>query len=180
MRAEVILNQERTLTLTRWILCAAIALFLIACERGREEIYLLPEGFEGPFMVKFLNPDAPPVEIESGAHVYRIPEDGILRARGNYPERITSHFYYLTEAGDRKEIPYSQHGRLEGVQVFRGTSGMGKQAFMVGRPEDWDNAGAAVHAFSSNRFDEVDQYRANREGEAAEGGDSSEAEVPPS
>ena len=169
MTTEVIMKQERTLTLTWWILCAAIALLLTACERGREEIYLLPEGFEGPFMVKFLNPDAPPTELEDGVHVFRIPEDGILRARGNYPERITSHFYYLTETGDRHEIPYSQHGRLEGVQVFRGVSGMGKMAFMVGRPEDWDNPGAAVRAFRSGRLDEVDQYRAKRDGPGDEG-----------
>jgi len=77
-------------------------------DNTEREIYLIPNGYEGPVLIIFNQPDGEPQTYEGQARIYAIPRSGILRTQfarnvGGYkPE-----FWYVDEQGRRAMIPWA-------------------------------------------------------------------------
>ena len=68
----------------------------------RPSRFLVPQGYTGWVRVEFEVPGAPPLPIEAGQYVLRIPADGILRTSS--PEQYgwaKDHYYYDSAQGMR-------------------------------------------------------------------------------
>lgn len=101
------------MAIIRTLVVLTIMCCIISCgETGDEEIYILPNNYQGPVFILFNQNDGQPQKHESNARLYEIPADGILRTsfspnKGwHKPNR-----YYYTNNGERKEIPYEISGK---------------------------------------------------------------------
>jgi hypothetical protein len=84
----------------RAVLCVALlsACGVSGCRRlfVRSETHLLPEGYQGPVVIVFGDPDGQELKRDSkGAYVFQIPATGYLRFRDDPPspkwfESVTS------------------------------------------------------------------------------------------
>lgn len=92
------------------ICCLAI---IAGCSRTKQcekEIYLLPEGIRGEFVVYFGNENGQPIEYEDSTRIYRIPSSGYLLSQfpknGGCMSDERVHFYYVDSLGNRTLIEY--------------------------------------------------------------------------
>lgn len=114
---------DQTGRFTRWagisasvILVAGLFfLFLVSSQKGADQTYLLPMGFEGCVLVNYEVEGAPPLKIEDNEIVYHVPEDGIIDTSspmdfgwvseehsGSYRSRA----FYVDQAGNTmQELP---------------------------------------------------------------------------
>ncbi len=68
------------------------------------EIYLIPQGYEGPILVIFDQADGQPPKYEGRARVYEIPADGVVRTQLQETRGYHAEFFYVNEKGERTEI----------------------------------------------------------------------------
>jgi hypothetical protein len=69
------------------------------------EIYLIPDGYEGPVLVVYDQPNGQPPEYEGSARLYEVPDTGLLLTR--FPpnqSRYRPEFWYVDEDGKRTPI----------------------------------------------------------------------------
>jgi hypothetical protein len=78
----------------------------------RASRFLIPEGYTGWIRVEFEVPDAPPLPMQNGQYILKIPADGILRTSS--PEQYgwaQDHYYYDSAQGVRA-LPESGQAEL--------------------------------------------------------------------
>ena len=71
-------------------------LFMVsACDRGEEDIILVPTNFKGGILILFNQKSGKPTRYHDGKRVYEIPPDGILKTQfaPNYGWRFLTNFY---------------------------------------------------------------------------------------
>ena len=109
----------------------------------RSSRFLIPEGYTGWIRVEFEVQGAPPLSMEGGEYVLRIPVDGILRTSS--PEQYgwaLDHYYYDSAEGvhpipDSGEAPLIW-GRINGEAS--GAEGKRKyEEFFVGTAQQFKN-----------------------------------------
>ena len=74
------------------------------------ELFLIPEGYEGPIALLFEHPKGEPKIYEDGRRKYVIPKNGILKTRFSFNEGIfkagDKQFFYLNNEGTRTTIEF--------------------------------------------------------------------------
>src|SRR5687768_12332838 len=75
----------------------------------RNGIYLVPQGFTGPVIILYNQPDGVELRSEAGLYVYEIPNDGILRVKGRgYTGIVNLSYFYVDSEGNRRPLRYLQ------------------------------------------------------------------------
>ena len=139
----------------------ALALATAGCaERSQNEIHLIPEGYVGPVVIFFNQPDGQP--LEDGKRVYRVGADGIARVAASPNPGLSSSeirkYFYVAADDSRRELPQDDVPP-SGLQIFGG--GMGStflptadggereftyMGYFVGVPEKRSDWGALFNA----------------------------------
>ncbi len=85
----------------------AVICFTSCGKTGDEEIYILPNHYQGAVFILFNQKDGEPEKLLDGTRVYEIPSNGVLRTKFS-PNKGWHKLnkYYYSNAGQRKEIPY--------------------------------------------------------------------------
>lgn len=101
---------------------------LVACRFGQNSIHLIPEGYIGPIIIIFDQPNGLKKRYEKGWRVYEIPNNGILKTQFGPTYGIQQHFYYyVDDSGKRKPLTYldkwTELGSFKGIYVFEQTTG---------------------------------------------------------
>jgi|SRR5699024_215171 len=84
----------------------ALTLFFISKSNETDDIYLIPEGFEGDVYAFYNVKGAPMVETEDGYEVHVINEEGyFLTSKSDMDYgTVTDKYYYVDEKGNRTPI----------------------------------------------------------------------------
>lgn len=105
--------------------------------------FLIPEGYTGWVRVEFEAQGAPPLPMEGGHYVLKIPPDGVFRtSSAEQYGWAKDHYYYYSAQGERV-IPASGPdeliwGRINGEES--GARGKRKyEEFFVGTAEQFNN-----------------------------------------
>ena len=125
---------------------------VLGCHTPGSMTHLLPDGYVGPVVIVFDDPNGKaPEHDEEGAVVYEIPPDGVLRLCTPAPEAglYDVNYFYVRPDRTRQEIP--RHVEQATLQVFAevdGTTGEQEDgnpirwsAYVVGVPNERDNWG---------------------------------------
>lgn len=90
------------------LVIAAISLYIFIERKYNvtNDIYLIPEGYEGDVFVFYNVDGASPIETEDGFEVHTINEDGYFVTSTPNMEygRVTDRYYYVDESGKRTPI----------------------------------------------------------------------------
>lgn len=82
-------------------------LTLAGCNKTTDDIYLIPEGYEGYIYVFFNVKGAPPLTQEGKFDVYPINEEGYFAT--STPDMdygtVTDKYYYVNKRGEKTKIP---------------------------------------------------------------------------
>jgi hypothetical protein len=134
------------------ILVAAVALALLtglavwlgASTRNsthRAARFLIPEGYTGWIRVEFEVPGAPPLPMENGQYILKIPPDGVLRTSSSEQYGWAQDHYYYDSAQGVRALPESGPtelvwGRINGEKSA--ASGKRKyEEFFVGTAQEF-------------------------------------------
>lgn len=113
----------------------------------RASRFVIPEGYVGWVRIEYGVPDASPLPVEEGEHVFRIPADGVLRTSS--PELYGwahDHYYYSSRAGAR-QLPASGAsdrmiwGQVNGESATSGTPRKYEEFFVGSEQQFRDQAG---------------------------------------
>ena len=80
-------------------------IFAVSCnEVGEQEIYLIPQGFQGAVFVIFNQKGGTPAKYDDHKRIYEVPDDGVLRTQfhPNKGSRRLPTVYYV--ANDHRVI----------------------------------------------------------------------------
>lgn len=115
------------------------------------QTYLVPEGYVGPIVVAFEDPNGEaPIRGDNGEEIYRIPADGVLRLSTPAPSGTHEiRFFYVNSDGRRTKLSYDVDVKEDVVQAFAHVSGSTDgdedskvakwHAFVVGTPSERDD-----------------------------------------
>src|SRR5690606_7354878 len=133
-----------------------IIIGLVSCEYAGSEYHLIPEGYTGPVVIVFSQPDGLPEETEGDVRIYRVGPDGLLETQFEMNAGIVGDlaFYYVDSTGARNEIPWffgldSTRAGVAGVyppgdgyyQADGSSPQIGFRTYFVGTPEEVDSLG---------------------------------------
>ncbi len=77
----------------------------------QESICLVPEIFTGAIFIVYDQKDGVDPTLEGNRHVYKIPQDGILRTTVKVNFRIENNeFFFIDAKGERRKIEYLYPG----------------------------------------------------------------------
>ncbi len=92
------------------LVCGGSALLLFAgyvffTKRPSKHFYV-PEGIEGWVTVKYESEGAPPLPVEDGTFIFRIPESGILETSSEFEDGwARDEFFWVKKDGTEELIP---------------------------------------------------------------------------
>lgn len=110
------------------LFCALFGLLLSGCEADNRtpDRYLIPQGYTGWIVVQYGVKGAPPLPVENGFRLYRIPRNGRLKTSSTILYgRAMDEYYYVLPNGQRqrlKETDWGGGGRIWGGSVGSGES----------------------------------------------------------
>jgi len=122
-----------------------ISILFSSCFWGEREVYLIPQGYEGPVVIMFDEVDGQQVNYEEKKRVYEIPTNGILYTQFKDQDKyVHMEFYYLTKKGDRTKVEDVEIQLLSDdeketldAKVYRYlVYGSGNISFIVGKLRD--------------------------------------------
>jgi uncharacterized lipoprotein YehR (DUF1307 family) len=91
-----------------FVLCAS------SCMNTTDEVYLIPQDYNGEVVILYNQTDGILPDLENGAYVYRISEDGVLKVKSNRKKGVVNkNYYYLNANGNRQRIEYLYPGGRE-------------------------------------------------------------------
>ncbi len=109
----------------------ALCLFLLLCiasisatcqeQRRRPSRYLIPEGYVGWVRIDFNIIDAPPLPIEDGYYLFKIPPSGLLQTSSDIEYGWASDEFYYYSGESRRKLLSSGWGG--GGMVWGGYNG---------------------------------------------------------
>ncbi|TYS17706.1 hypothetical protein FZC78_07545 [Rossellomorea vietnamensis] len=173
-------KQIRGLALKGGVVLAFVAVVIIGM-MGHEEltevetntIYLIPEGFEGPFVVYYNVPDQPPLKQEGEFSVVPINIEKLPPLEGTGMEKyglyqtsteasygtVTDRFYYVNDSGNRTEVDqYCIHPGFGGAYSNDGSEEIQYSTFQVTSSQ----CGEDFYLGGKDRYDtqirEIDKY----------------------
>lgn len=74
---------------------------------GTSPIFLIPEGYLGPVLIVYDQPQGQPTTYYGSARVYKIPQDGVLLTQFSPRSMLGDKFWYVNEQGQvTKEISW--------------------------------------------------------------------------
>ncbi|MCI0528871.1 MAG: hypothetical protein L0Y56_15655, partial [Nitrospira sp.] len=93
------------LNASKWIIGLAVVILLCCSsilavdyyQTSQLEIFILPEGFVGPVLIIYDQPDGVPARYEKDIQVFEIPASGLLLTQAPMPEGIGDDFWYRNE-----------------------------------------------------------------------------------
>lgn len=120
---------------------------LSACRFGENCIHLIPDGYIGPVIIIFDQPDGQTKRYENGWRVYEIPDNGILKTQFGPTYGIQQHLYYYVDgSAKRKPLTYldkwTELDSFKGIYVFEQTTGSKNQIINT---ETMSRTGSAAH-----------------------------------
>ena len=119
---------------SRRLILLTVASGVCACDSIESEIHLIPRDYVGPVFIYFDEPATVVAEVDT-TRIYQVPTDGFLCV--DAPPTISASpqrkFYYRSESGERREIPFNasenaiqvhslaraEIAELDGVQMSR-------------------------------------------------------------
>ena len=124
-----------------------IVIFFSSCFRGEKEVFLIPEGFEGPVFVMVDESTGLPIKREEKKRIYEIPSDGVLYTQFDNQEKyIDIEYFYVSMNGAKTPIDHIQIQHLsetEKEEILDSKvywplvyGGKGDRSFIVGKPKD--------------------------------------------
>lgn len=124
-----------------------IVIFLSSCFRGEKEVFLIPEGFEGPVIVMVNESTGLPIKREEKKRIYEIPSDGVLYTQFDNQEKyINIKYFYVGLNGIKTPIDRIQIQHLSEIEKKKihdskvywplVYGGKGDRSFIVGKPKD--------------------------------------------
>ena len=88
-----------------------LANFLTGCMLRQGNRVLIPTGYEGWIRVYYDVPNAPPLPVEGGKQVVRVPPNGVVRTSSHHDSRYgEDEYFYSRSDGTLSKLP------TEGVQ----------------------------------------------------------------
>ena len=122
-----------------------VGLFLSSCMMGVNEVFLIPDGYEGPVIVRFNEVAGIPIEMENGKRIFKVPQSGILKSEENLQKGYRDiEYFYIDGSGNTTEIESVQIQLLDDeekiandVKIYRLlVYGNGDISFIVGKLKD--------------------------------------------
>ena len=105
-------SPSRKLSFYKWGIGIAMVI-LICCvsilgvdyyQASRPELFTLPEGYVGPVLIIWDQPNGIPPRYEEGVQIFEIPANGLLLTQASRPYGgIGDDFWYRNELGQRTE-----------------------------------------------------------------------------
>jgi len=138
-----------------------VVMFFSSCFWGEKEVYLIPQGFEGPVIIMFDESDGQQVKYEEKKRVYEIPEDGIMRTQFKDQDKyVDMEFYYSDESGNRNPIEDveiqllsdDEKETLEPKAYRYLVYGSGDISFIVGKLRDHEKHWTALEELKKEVF----------------------------
>jgi hypothetical protein len=126
------------------LIALGLSLSLSARHAGlRSSQFLIPERYTGWIRVEFEVQGAPPLPMEGGSYILRIPDDGVLRTSSTEQFGWAQDHYYYYSAQGKRSLPDSGEagliwGRINGEAS--GAAGKRKyEEFFVGTAQQFKN-----------------------------------------
>jgi len=116
-------------------LATCVALLNTACEKNRLPcVYEIPEGFKGWVLIEHGKPECPPVPVEAGKRIYRVPSSGRLCVRDSieYEKFAKDEYYFVGAARIAIPVAHSGHDGLVRGEGVGGPEGHTFDHFFVG------------------------------------------------
>jgi Family of unknown function (DUF6843) len=105
--------------------------------------FLIPDGYTGWIRIEFEVPGAPPLPMEGGQYILKIPPDGILRtSSGHQYGWAKDHYYYYSAQGTRPLPDSGSAALIWGKINGEGSGAAGKQQYeelFVGTKDQFKN-----------------------------------------
>jgi len=132
------------------ILVVVGATFSIASCQGKERTphrYLIPDGYVGWVRVDFAVKGAAEITSEDASHVFRIPENGLLRTSSTLSYGVARDEYYYYFGDSLRKLPSTRSGA--GGMIWAGFNGSSTDGpnnhiyeyFFVGTEEQFEANG---------------------------------------
>ena len=137
-------NRPARIILGAFSLALLIALGLVAHHSSRRSSqFLIPEGYTGWVRVEFQVQGAPPLPMEAGGYILKVPDSGVLRTSSPEQYGWAKDRYYYYSAEGMRLIPNSGGGSLIWGQINGEAAGVaGRQKyeeFFVGTAQQFKN-----------------------------------------
>jgi hypothetical protein len=108
-----------------------IAFTQLSCDKGEDEIVIVPKDYNGYAIVIFDQKDGALEKYQDKNRVYEIPESGILKTRfkGNYGRRGFAEFYHEKISAESKLPSFAELKKIprDSVVRFIGANGTVKK-----------------------------------------------------
>lgn len=129
-----------------------LILFIATSQKGADETYLLPEGFEGCVVINYEVQGAPPLELKNDEIVYHVPEDGVINTSSplelgwvnkDYSGPNREKAFYVDKQGNQiKELPQEQiHSGMTGSTTWHENQPERIQQYVLFGSEDMASQG---------------------------------------
>ena len=132
----------------RLIYVGFFTLMLSSCFMGEQEVYLIPDGFEGPVILIVGESEGQPIKYENNKRVFEVPQNGILYTQfDNQKKYVRAEYYYVDRKAKKsqvQEIQIQQLSESEKAETsdpkiyWQHVYGGGDISFIVGKPKDLD------------------------------------------
>jgi hypothetical protein len=103
----------------------------LSCDKGEEEIVIVPEGYRGFVIIIFNQEHGAPEKYDGKNRVYEIPQNGILKTRfkGNYGRRGFAKIYYEKISSKNRLSSFAELNKIpaDSVVGFIGANGTVKK-----------------------------------------------------
>ena len=131
------------------IVFAGTLAYLYDKNKPREaDVYLIPQGYNGPVVVQYWIEGAPELTKEDDHFVFTIPQDGKLDTVTKQPNTGVAQdlYYYVDANGKRTELVYGKE--IHGIFLGRDEddlSGPLTSSFYVGTEQQWQEWNRTKH-----------------------------------
>jgi hypothetical protein len=126
-----------------------LALFACSCEEQRTpEKFLIPSGYVGWVRIEYSVPTEPPLPVEAGYQIIRIPQDGLLKTSSKLEVGWAMDYFYYCDGPDCRELADTTRGK--GGMIWGAATGRSQRPpdpekvfmeFFVGTEDEFDRYG---------------------------------------
>jgi hypothetical protein len=97
---------------TRKSLLLVVLSMMGGCNSGsKKEVWLIPQGYVGWLRLDYAVSGAPPLAIENGRYIVRLPSSGRIRTSSANRPLIDQNEYFFEDSHGRHKIPVSVSSR---------------------------------------------------------------------
>jgi len=118
---------------------------LAGCEVKRDEVYEIPDGYEGWVRIEFNRPECPPLPQRGHAVLYPIGNNGTLCTKDRMPIGWSTEDYFSVGARGRRKLPTYASARDDSLVWGEATTTVGDDLavayiFFVGSKSEYEDA----------------------------------------